>query len=614
MDNSFEAYQQNIQQWEIKNEVQEEQKLTGQQLEQNLARQQQSQQKAMEQNLEAGRVVATGITQVPLPKFRVLSKEQYEQKSKISKWNYNRKVKAYEKSLLRFQQEQKNSMAQQFQEAKARQEATKESKKSSLLTSENEERTKELDKQWEKGGGASYHATYEAKEAEELVKKSNGFLCAKQHPQLAGVKELRPSLPETVVLQTTRNGKKVAVPVSFRRNYNLFLKAYARTLMDKEGKLKEDASQKASELSYRAQRLGFSQEPEDSIGVYIDTYLRPELEAIFREKGMKGKALDQELNKVCTEMKLQFERPVGKEERFILPPEIMEATERFVDKKQKFEEKTQAQWLEEVKSKYKEENQGAEPSDEQIKKWQQQIQSMSADLVGATKEFQNVCNMDENDEEVPIPNACSANGRFVQNIQYTYQNREQPFNAYYAENYFQGKEREIVDTILEHLKDYIALAKPDEISMATGMAVKKSLEPAMEKIREDLLEMKAYMEKKKEPGESETFRTEKDRELFTKYGKLFTKYEYHVAANIIKEDDRVITTEGFAPETSDLTVSPFTLHSVVGDYKGTIREENNMGGKVYRSPGMVDFYNQDNPFASQEAIDKIDLMVKMGLK
>ena len=94
-------------------------------------------------------------------------------------------------------------------------------------------------------------------------------------------------------------------------------------------------------------------------------------------------------------------------------------------------------------------------------------------------------------------------------------------------------------------------------------------------------------------------------------GMKFAKYEYHQAAGILRDgDDRLITTEGFAPESHQFTVEPFTLHGAIGDYKGTA-EANPYAPGVYTVEGMKRYYLHDDPFTSHEDVRKSALKDKM---
>lgn len=99
--------------------------------------------------------------------------------------------------------------------------------------------------------------------------------------------------------------------------------------------------------------------------------------------------------------------------------------------------------------------------------------------------------------------------------------------------------------------------------------------------------------------------------LVIKASKVPAKYEYHMAANLGKTDDGLqITSEGFAAETKQYMVSPFSLHHAVGLYRGN--EEKHAITGAYSNTGMVTYYCRDNPLPSDA--DAALLAAKLSLR
>ena len=90
-----------------------------------------------------------------------------------------------------------------------------------------------------------------------------------------------------------------------------------------------------------------------------------------------------------------------------------------------------------------------------------------------------------------------------------------------------------------------------------------------------------------------------------------SKYVYHEMANLGKTEDGLsITSEGFAAETKQYMVSPFSRKHSVGLYRGS-DEYNSMSRKLVNS-GTVAYYNHDNPLPGEKEILLADLKLKMS--
>ena len=88
----------------------------------------------------------------------------------------------------------------------------------------------------------------------------------------------------------------------------------------------------------------------------------------------------------------------------------------------------------------------------------------------------------------------------------------------------------------------------------------------------------------------------------TKYG----KYEFHAAAHIFSdEDDGDMTIEGFAAETSQFMVEPFSLNAGIGQYKGKLTDEPaSMTKNTKKQEGYSKYYSNDNLYNA----DKVQIL------
>ncbi len=82
-------------------------------------------------------------------------------------------------------------------------------------------------------GYASFHYTLPAIQAMNIVDNANGMLFAKKVDGYAGIRELRPTLPEFVSKERQgEDGKVITQQIAIRRPYQLFMKALAHTMVN----------------------------------------------------------------------------------------------------------------------------------------------------------------------------------------------------------------------------------------------------------------------------------------------------------------------------------------------------------------------------------------------
>ncbi len=228
-------------------------------------------------------------------------------------------------------------------------------------------------------------------------------------------------------------------------------------------------------------------------------------------------------------------------------------------------------------------NAGAPLTAEQIEQLEA-IGSMYADMDQAVVEMMGIRNMDPDSREVPLPNACSANGVFVRDIRREFLRQPEEDTeliTYRTDKHALEKPEEHVRYILDHFEELKELIergeKPEEF--------KSELTELLERMKENKA---AFTEDYWRRVVRITVNTENQSP---------SKYEYHVAANIgqTKQGEQ-ITTEGFAAESKQYMVTAFSRHNAVGIYRNSSRRNN----QDYTNPGMEAYYNHDNPLPSDE--------------
>ena len=225
------------------------------------------------------------------------------------------------------------------------------------------------------------------------------------------------------------------------------------------------------------------------------------------------------------------------------------------------------------------------------------VSAMYADMDQAIVEMMKIRNMDPDSRDVPLPNACSANSGFVRNIRRNIMGHSKPDSEDLT--YRTGKQAELnPEQHLEYIISHFDALKAEKLIPADLNAgyfqdlLSDMRERKRELTRQELDSIiMITVQQKESPG----------------------KYAYHRAANIGKtKNGSHITTEGFAAETKQYMVSPFTTEAAVGIYHGEEKSETYLDSLDFVNQGMVDYYNHDNPLPNAEEEVYVEIKGKLA--
>ncbi len=426
---------------------------------------------------------------------------------------------------------------------------------------------------WAKHGGASFHHTLPAAQAYETVSQSNGFLYAGSCGD--GLCELRPTLPETVQI----NGETVPL----RRTYTLFIKALMQGILNEDGALREGAEDFSSYIStYFAPSCVYAQEVRKE-------RLRPFLHEVLNDEKEEEQVLN-DWFQLCEQSEYGT---------VFVRHEIMGAFEETVTKLLQASQDGSLEKKCETELKKVVGNEQTEPLTKEQKQQIGRIVSAYADINQAVIEMLRIRKMDPDSPEVPLPNACSAHGLFIQNIRRRLMGEEEsPDNkliTYRPGEHVKAHPEVHIRYIIDHFDD---LKKAG----LTGDNKKEYFE--------ELLPI--FNNKEKLESEKDEKKKEEALSLIqniTVYGgeNSPSKYPYHVAGNIGRlANGARMTTEGFAAETKQYMVSPFSTSHAVGIYHGN-EEQQSTGPEDFVHSGMIHYYNHDNPLPTDAELEQVKL-------
>ncbi len=452
---------------------------------------------------------------------------------------------------------------------------------------------------WKRDGGSSTSQTLPAGQAYRIVAESNGFLYAKTVGN--GLCELRPTLPEEVEVGDEK--------IPLRRVYTLFVKSLIQGVLDNNGELTANADGFASAVNDCLFNQTM-QKPEEFYEKF-KAVLFEQFKSVHNGNEAAAEQTLRQMHKLITnevagrfpptEIMANFEAVVSRikdagpgatiitqfdQLRRDLEKENLPAEEIDRIMRQQVNPALQMR-VYKMREEFLKNNGGAQLTPEQEKEIQA-VYSLYGDLDAALREMMNIRNMDPDSPDTPLPNACSAHAAFIAGIR---------------ESFFHDKDSRLTYTVSSHLEEYplihldYCLAHPEIVTDGEEM---------LARIR-DIAERLHTAQNNGEPVKL----TDNEKNLLysiTVSGKRApSKYEYHEAANLGRTKDGIrITSEGFAAETKQYLVTPFSRHHAVGLYRG---EE--LGLDSITNRGLVNYYNHDNPLPDEDTKILIKTNIKM---
>lgn len=397
-------------------------------------------------------------------------------------------------------------------------------------------------------------------EGTKYVHASKGLLYLK--PVGEGLVEVRPTIPKEIMI----DGKNYPM----RKDYLTFIRVISKGLFDDQGNMREDARTLSGDINYYFGPYIISTRFSDKDA------LRNSLEAGFTEELMdeikKELGGDEQAEEFKARMKEYFIKTsygsssdgrtgdvggIG-----MIPREILESVENLVVNRQ-YLLHTVAN-ITSVKDKLRQD--GA--SEKEIDEYIAGINKMLSDSNASVEEFVALRDLPLDGEEVPLPQACSANAKFYERMTMLVNNGETLGNLRYdIEVYFQDKP----DEVFANMEAEIAKRK------AAGIDT-KDFEKDYERMK---LECEGNTISGFPPFSSNSIG------LIKQYLTERLKYVEHYAGLVGNIGEDELTVEMFAPETTVFAVSPFSTHCATGKYRKGLE-------------GMEGYYNADKGIASEE--------------
>lgn len=452
-----------------------------------------------------------------------------------------------------------------------RQQAADLSRKDSVVPGISEQIVKEY-------GMASYHQILTEEQAKLVVLSSRGLLFAKPVEGHPGLAELRPTLPEMV--EEEGREEKVAL----RKPYKQFMKVIAASLIDANGALKADAQQTMEKLlnffldHSMVERLDtFREDAQNMLG---DTF-GAVLEELYPEEAQR-----EEVKHKIADMFPYVERRDKAGSFYSSGVFNMESLEKvlsgFVSSVRKLYPGAEGQTREQARAarlqEEREKMQGK--SEAEITERLDAVGKMFDDTDEALADLRRIREMDEDDPEIPLINACSANAQAYNAFGSTFLDE----TRHRLEFATRSHETRYPNRCLSFLRR--------KYTPASGQPEPGSQE---EKVLKDITDMEQKFQGYEDLPEAE--RLKKQEEYKNEFERLvallqpYIKYPYHEAGNAgTMGDGTAITVEAFAAETTQFVVSPLTMHSAVGLYR--------QGQK-----GMTAYYQEDNPLPANAEME-----------
>ena len=511
------------------------------------------------------------------------------------------------------QQEVQNT----FLLVEARKQADKLSKQNSLVPFISDEEYKKkqessslsagvTDKQADKLGLTTYKKVMTKKDAERIVKKSNGFLTAVD----AGndMMEIKPSLPEEV----TVNGQKVRV----RKVWNLLVKSSIMMVTNEDGSFKTDneALQKGSILTnllsvYRSMEEKRETYEKDLRDSYVPVMAQI-LKKGYEDQGLpENAALDsakKEAADICKELLILLD--ANENMMPLLPQEI--ALENYVESIRNFNDinkNIMSKYLKgykfrEVKT-VKKIIDGKEVSEDVITEREATEDEITEAIDGICKNvtdtkaaMKKLRELDVDSKVVPVPNTCSSNAFFYKNLQQICLGKPADILAYRTAEFVRANPQKVLDFLKKNL--YL-------IGDAQGSGHLEEVHSELEKL--------SFRENPEGLNAAERAEEAQKIKKLVSIAQNYGKYIYHAAAHIFSdEDDGDLTVEGFAAGTDQFMVEPFTMHAAIGQYHGSIQKVSGSNHEM-KQEGFSAFYNADKPYATDK-VELLKIYLKSGLK
>ena len=433
-------------------------------------------------------------------------------------------------------------------------------------------------------GGASKNFYVTAKEADEIVKNSKGFLCAVEIKGKKNYKMIKPSLPEFTEIEVEKDGKKVKEKVALRKTMNLMLKTMVHMTTNPNGTVKEEVEKyQGIAITELMDSLLRSLRPGKKNN---DTYItcsnfmverfQPAMEemltAEYIRKGMSRRNAEYNANHDSIDVCENFFKLLEvNTDTFVISPDVALHTFRWtanVLRKLDRDEFINSQEVKDIRIN------GEAPTEQEIREI---LDEFDAEMETEEAELKKIRDMDPDSIQTPCFNSCVDNTSYQSNLIRVHGKlKNRNGLEYKMTDKLKEDPMKVADYLLENLDKMCDSFQETQEDRA--------------KYRKKVEDAKAEYQKN---GRLSRAKMDDLKSVYT----AFAKYETHQAPFVSKEGNDIITVETYGKNPTQLIHSPFTMDPCIGRYrsdkKGKIDEES----EKMNHEGFSKFYDKDDYFA-----------------
>ena len=423
-------------------------------------------------------------------------------------------------------------------------------------------------------GGAVLHRYVTIEEADKYVKEGGGMICAIPVEGQPLLRELRPSLPKTVMA-----GDK---EIPFCKTMQYMFKAIAVILVDKNGKMSPvEKKHDGMILEDRVDQLlsgdFASMRREVRLTAYqtLEKVFKPIIKNLLNENYMKegkqvdSKQLSDEANEIIENYKticVKLENPVNHSTdvnfmRFRFQSNFLKTLN--------YDQFMQREDIQEILS-------SDEFTEDDIKAV---LNDFNKDLKATEEDLCKLRNLDMKTDEIPCIQTSYANVSFFRNIQSMFLNREMVPLEFEVKNTSRHDPKAFADYMDKNV---------DNIIIADNMNVNDA-----NKLKENIKTLKAELD-------SSPTLSKKGKEILDDLTINYRKFNGHQSASLALVNDYYITAETTATEPDQFISAPLTMNGYMGQYRAEkdelegFHDENGVG---HKAKSFQKYHLHDNYFS-----------------
>ena len=423
-------------------------------------------------------------------------------------------------------------------------------------------------------GGAVLHRYVTIEEADKYVKEGGGMICAIPVEGQPLLREIRPSLPKTVIA----NGKEIP----FCKTMQYMFKAMAVILVDKNGKMSPvEKKHDGMILEDRVDQLitgdfcSMRQEVRLTAYQTLEKVFKPIIKNLINENYMKegkqvdSKQLSDEANEIIENYKTictALENPINHSTdvnfmRFRFQSNFLKTLN--------YDQFMQREDIQEILS-------SGEFTEDDIK---DVLDDFNKDLKATEEDLSKLRNLDMKTDEIPCIQTSYANVSFFRNIQSQFLNREMVPLEFEIKNTSRHDPKAFADYMEKNV---------DNIIIADNMNVDDA-----NKLKENIKTLKAELDS------SQTL-SKKAKEILDNLTVTYQKFNGHQSASLAVVNDYYITAETTATEPDQFISAPLTMNGYMGQYraeKDELKGFNDDNALFHKAKSFQKYHLHDNYFS-----------------